>query len=188
MAYKVLSNISLQDTSTTSLKALKTDMLVLVINKDTKNNPSFKELDKASKSYLSKTIASHLKEAGSSMLLPKVNDITAENILLVKGLEKDTPMHKWLNMYKLIAKKGNQLSSKDLSVMFGTACPEGKDSLWMIEMIAKTIESNVYIFSETKNKTAKKPSVKKLTILTTGLSGSNLTKAKQAAKKGYAIG
>ena len=57
MAYKVLTNISLQDTSTTSLKALKTDMLVLVINKDTKNDTSFKELDKASKSYLSKTIA-----------------------------------------------------------------------------------------------------------------------------------
>ena len=188
MAYKVLNNISLQDTSMTSLKGLKTGMLVLVINKDTKNDPSFKELDKASKSYLSKTTASHLKEAGSSMLIPKVNDIAAENILLVKGLEKDTPMHKWLSMYKTIAERGNQLSAKDISIMFGTACPEGKDSLWMIEMIAKTIESNVYIFSETKNKTAKKPSVKKLTILTTGLSGASLAKAKQAAKKGYAIG
>ena len=150
MAYKVLNNISLQDTSMTSLKGLKTGMLVLVINKDTKNDPSFKELDKASKSYLSKTTASHLKEAGSSMLIPKVNDIAAENILLVKGLEKDTPMHKWLSMYKTIAERGNQLSAKDISIMFGTACPEGKDSLWMIEMIAKTIESNVYIFSEKK--------------------------------------
>ena len=55
-------------------------------------------------------------------------------------------------------------------------------------MVSKTIESNVYIFSETKNKTSKNPSVKKLTILTTGLTGSKLTKAKQAAKVGYAIG
>ena len=47
-------------------------------------------------------------------------------------------------------------------------------------MVSKTIESNVYIFSETKNKTIKKPSVKKLTVLTSGLSGSNLNKAKKA--------
>ena len=38
MAYKVLNNISVQDTSTGGLKALKTDMLVLIINKDTKSN------------------------------------------------------------------------------------------------------------------------------------------------------
>jgi hypothetical protein len=38
-------------------------MLVLTINKDTKNNVSFKELDKVSKNYLSKTITSHLKES-----------------------------------------------------------------------------------------------------------------------------
>ena len=55
-------------------------------------------------------------------------------------------------------------------------------------MVSKTIESNVYIFSETKNKTSKKPSVKKLTILASGLTGAKLTKAKQAAKVGYAIG
>jgi leucyl aminopeptidase len=55
-------------------------------------------------------------------------------------------------------------------------------------MVAKTIESNVYVFSQTKNKTAKSPSLKNLVILTTGLSGSDLSKAKQAAKKGFAIG
>ena len=45
--------------------------------------------------------------------------------------------------------------------MPGTVYPKGKCEMWLIEMVAKTIESNVYIFSETCNKTAKKPSVKK---------------------------
>jgi leucyl aminopeptidase len=156
MAYKVLNNIALKDTSSASLVSLKTAMLVLTINKDTKNNVSFKELDKVSKNYLSKTITSHLKESGSSMLLPKIDGINAENILLVKGLDKDAPMHKWLSMYGSISQKGNQLNAKDMSVMCGTTCPSGKDELWLIEMVAKTIESNAYIFSETKNKTAKK--------------------------------
>jgi leucyl aminopeptidase len=106
MAYKVLNNISVKDTSSSKLAAIKTDMLVLIINKGTKNDSSFKELDAVSTKYLSKTIASHLKDAGSSIILPKMNGIAAENILLVKGYEKDTPMHKWLSMYASIAKRG----------------------------------------------------------------------------------
>ena len=188
MAYKVLNNISVKDTSSSKLAAIKTDMLVLIINKGTKNDSSFKELDAVSNKYLSKTITSHLKDAGSSIILPKMNGIAAENILLIKGYEKDTPMHKWLSMYASIAKKGNNLGAKDLAVMCGDVSPNDKDEFWLIEMVAKTIESNVYIFSETKNKTVKKPSVKKLTIITSGLSSANLSKAKLAARKGYAIG
>ena len=186
MAYKVLNNVQLKDA--TGVSSISTDMLVLVINKNTKNDSSFMELNKKSKNYLSKTIKSHLDQPGSSILLPKIDGINAKHILLVKGLDKDAPTHKWLSLYQSIAQKGNQNKCKDISVMPGTVSPKGKDELWLIEMVSKTIESNVYIFSETKNKTSKKPSVKKLTILTTGLTGSKLTKANQAAKVGYAIG
>ena len=188
MAYKVLNNILLKDVSSTGLSSVKTDLLVLVINKDTKTNPSFKDLNKISKNYISKTISSHLKESANSVLLPCVDGINATNILLVKGLDKKDPIHKWLSMYQSIAHKGNHLGSKDISIMPGSVAPNGKDEFWLIEMLSKTIESNVYIFSETKNKTIKKPSVKRLTLLTSGLSAAGLTKAKQAAKKGYAIG
>ena len=97
--------------------------------------------------------------------------------MLVKGLTKDSPTHKWLSTYAAIAKSANKLKAKDLSVMCGNVYPAGKDENWLIEMVAKTIESNVYIFSQTKNKTAKSPSLKNLVILTTGLSGSDLSKA-----------
>ena len=186
MAYKVLNNVLVKDAA--NISSLATDMLVLVINKNTKNDSSFKELNKKSKSYISKTIQSHLDQSGGSILLPKVDGINAKNILLVKGLDTDTPTHKWLSLFQSIAHKGNQSKCKDISIMPGTISPKDKDELWLIEMVSKTIESNVYIFSETKNKTSKKPSVKKLTILTSGLTGSKLTKAKQAAKVGYAIG
>ena len=188
MAYKVLNNIGLKDTTTNALTTLKTGLLVIVVNKDTNNDSAFKELNKVSKSYISKTITSHLKDSGSSILLPKIDGIDAENIMLVKGLDANAPMHKWISVYQSIAKKANSISAKDLSIMSGSLSPSGKDEFWLIEMVAKTIESNVYIFSETKNKTAKKPSVKKLTIVTSGLKGAALTKAKTAAKKGYAIG
>ena len=160
MAYKVLNNISLKDVASSGLSKLKTDLLVLVINKNTKNDSSFKELNKISKNYISKTISSHLKDAGSNVLLPKIDGIAAANILLVNGLDSSAPTHKWLSMYQSIAHKGNSLKCKDMSIMPGNTCPTKKDEFWLIEMVAKTIESNVYIFSETKNKTASKPVVK----------------------------
>ena len=188
MAYKVLNNVSVKDTESNSLASLKTDMLVIVINKNTKSDSSFKELNKISKNYISKTISSHLKDSSSNVLLPKVDGIAAANILLANGLDSSAPTHKWLSMYQSIAHKGNSLKCKDISIMPGSISPAKKDEFWLIETVAKTIESSVYIFSETKNKTATKPAVKKLTILTSGLSGLNLTKAKHAAKTGYAIG
>ncbi len=188
MAYKVLNNVSVKDAGSNSLASLKTDMLVIVINKNTMSDSSFKELNKISKNYISKTISSHLKDSSSNVLLPKIDGIAAANILLANGLDLSAPTHKWLSMYQSIAHKGNSLKCKDISIMPGSISPAKKDEFWLIETVAKTIESSVYIFSETKNKTATKPAVKKLTILTSGLSGSNLTKAKHAAKTGYAIG
>ena len=160
MAYKVLKNVSLKDVTTSGIASLKTDLLVLVINKNTKNDSAFKDLNKVSKNYISKTIQSHLKDSGSSILLPKIDGISALNILIVKGIEAKEPTHKWLSMYQSIAQKGNKIKAKDISVMPGKVPPDGKDEMWLIEMVAKTVESNVYIFSETKNKTVQKPSVK----------------------------
>ena len=123
MAYKVLNNILVKDAASNSLASLKTDLLVLVINKNTKNDSSFKELNKISKNYFSKTISSHLKDVGSNVLLPKVDGIAAANILLVNGLDSSAPTHKWLSMYQSIAHKGNNLKSKDISIMPGNTCP-----------------------------------------------------------------
>ena len=118
MAYKVLNNVQLKDA--TGVSSLSTDMLVLVINKNTKNDTSFMELNKKSKNYLSKTIKSHLDQPGSSILLPKTDGINAKHILLVKGLDVNAPTHKWLSLYQSIAQKGNQNKCKDISVMPGT--------------------------------------------------------------------
>ena len=88
MAYKVLNNVLVKDAA--GMSSLSTDMLVLIINKNTKNDSSFKELNKKSKNYISKTSQSHIKKSGDSILLPKIDGINAKNILLIKGLNPDT--------------------------------------------------------------------------------------------------
>ena len=49
MAYKVLNSVLVKDAA--NLATLSTDMLVLVINKNTKNDSSFKELNKNKLKY-----------------------------------------------------------------------------------------------------------------------------------------
>ena len=83
MAYKVLNNVSVKDAS--GISSLSTDMLVLIINKNTKNDSSFRELDAKSKKFISKTIRTHLDQSNSSILLPKIDGINAKSILLLKG-------------------------------------------------------------------------------------------------------
>ena len=118
MAYKVLNNVSVKDAS--GISSLSTDMLVLVINKNTKNDSSFKELDEKSKKFISKTIRTHLDQSNSSILLPKIDGINAKSILLVKGLDADMHTHKWLSLFRGIAQKGNQNKCKDISIIKGS--------------------------------------------------------------------
>ena len=188
MAYKILNNISVKDSASSDLASLKTSMLVITIDKNTKKDKSFKALDKASKGFLSSTVASHLNDEGSSISLPSIDGINAENILLVKSWSAKTPIHKWLSSIKSITKQANKLKAKDISFVMNSSYPNNKDAFWMIESISKTIESNAYIFTETKNKTVKKPTLKKLVLFVSDMSPSDLRKAKSAAKKGFAIG
>jgi len=188
MPYKILTNVAVKDTSTVDLTSAKTSLLVITVNKDTLKDAAFKAIDKASKGFLKNSISSHLKEQGSSLLLPKVNGIEAESILMVKALEADAPLHKWLGSLKSITKQANKIKAKDISLLLSSSLPQGKDIFWMIENTAKAVESNAYIFTETKNKTVKNPTLKKLVIYGNDLTGSNLKKAKDSAKKGFAIG
>jgi len=155
MAYKILNNISLKDSASSDLASLKTSMLVITIDKNTKKDKSFKALDKATKGFLSSTVASHLNDEGSSISLPSIDGINAENILLVKSWSAKTPIHKWLSSIKSITKQANKLKAKDISFVMNSSYPNNKDAFWMIESVSKTIESNAYIFTETKNKTVK---------------------------------
>ena len=76
---------------------------MLVINKETKTNASFKDLNKISKKHM-ETISSHLKESGSSVLLPNIDGIHAKN-LLFKGLDQKDDIYLWLSMYQSVAHK-----------------------------------------------------------------------------------
>ena len=108
MAYKVLNNVSVKDVTSSDLLSLKTDLLVIVINKNTKDKVV---------NQLAKDVSSHLKESGSSVLVPNAKSFNAKNVLLVKGFQDSDQIHKLISMYQSIAQKGNQLKAKDISII-----------------------------------------------------------------------
>jgi len=104
-----------------------------------------------------------------------------------------------LNKYKYIAKIANSIGCKNLAVLDGQNYPKGKDKFWFLETISRSIESGAYIFSTTKNKTAKtekidkdiissQVSLRNVTIITAKLSSSDTKKAKIAVARGFSVG
>ena len=104
-----------------------------------------------------------------------------------------------VEQYKYIAKIANSIGCKNLAVLDGQNYPEGKDKFWFLETISRSIESGAYIFSTTKNKTAKTEkigkdiissqiSLRNVAIITAKLSASDTKKAKIAVARGFSVG
>ena len=188
MSHKVLNNVFLKDLGKIDVTSLKTDLLVIPVSTHTKKNNSFKTLDKLSKGYLNKVCNNHFKDKNAPILLPAMQGIAAKNIMLVKDKDSEAQTYKWLDFFASISAKGNSINAKDIAFLVTGNIPKDKDINWFIETAARSFEAGAYIFSETKNKTAKKPSLKNVHLLVDGLSTKELTAAKKSAKQGFAIG
>jgi Leucyl aminopeptidase len=105
----------------------------------------------------------------------------------------------WLKKYTSIAKTANAIGCRNISVIDGLNYPKGKDRYWFLEMISRSIESGAYIFSTTKNKTAKiekigkevissQASLKNVTLITSKLSVAEVKKAKTSIGIGFSVG
>ena len=124
----------------------------------------------------------------------KINSICTDSRIIEKN-----DIYLWLNKYKSIAKTANSIGCKNISIIDGLNYPKGKDKYWFLEMIARSMESGAYIFSTTKNKTAKSEkvgkdlvssqvSLKSVSLITTKLSTAEVKKAKTSISIGFSVG
>ena len=199
MTYKVLNNITLKNVNNGVISNIATDLLVIPINKKVMVSAEFKELDKKSNGYISKSVKDSLSPSHQSHVISSLDSISAKKILLLKDIDQKNDIYLWLNKYKSIAKIANSLNCKSLSILDGQSYPAGKDQSWFLEMIARSIESGAYIFSTTKNKTAKtekvgsnivssQASLKNVSIITSKLSANGIKKAKASISRGFSVG
>jgi leucyl aminopeptidase len=199
MTYKVLNNITLKNVSDGVLSNVLTELLVIPVNKKILASPEFKELDKKSNGYISRSIKDSISPSNQNHLISSLIGVKAKKILLINDLNEKDDIYLWLNKYKYIAKIANSIGCKNLAVLDGQNYPKGKDKFWFLETISRSIESGAYIFSTTKNKTAKtekigkdiissQVSLRNVTIITAKLSSSDTKKAKIAVARGFSVG
>ena len=199
MTYKVLNNITLKNVSDGVLSNVLTELLVIPVNKKILASPEFKELDKKSNGYISRSIKDSISPSNQNHLISSLGGVKARKILLINDLNEKDDIYLWLNKYKYIAKIANSIGCKNLAVLDGQNYPKGKDKFWFLETISRSIESGAYIFSTTKNKTAKtekigkdiissQVSLRNVTIITAKLSSSDTKKAKIAVARGFSVG
>ena len=199
MTYKVLNNITLKNVSDGVLSNVLTELLVIPVNKKILASPEFKELDKKSNGYISRSIKDSISPSNQNHLISSLGGVKAKKILLINDLNEKDDIYLWLNKYKYIAKIANSIGCKNLAVLDGQNYPNGKDKFWFLETISRSIESGAYIFSTTKNKTAKtekigkdiissQVSLRNVTIITAKLSSSDTKKAKIAVARGFSVG
>ena len=199
MTYKVLNNITLKNVKNGVISNIATDLLVIPVNKKLTTSIEFKELDKKTGGYISKSAKDSLSPGNQSHLLTSLDGIKAKKILLFKDIDQKNDIYLWLNKYKSIAKTANSIGCKNISIMDGLNYPKGKDKYWFLEMIARSMESGAYIFSTTKNKTAKSEkvgkdlvssqvSLKSVSLITSKLSTAEVKKAKTSISIGFSVG
>ena len=199
MVYKVLNNIALMNVNNNIISNISTDLLVIPVNKKVTSSSEFKELDKKSKGYLLKSSKDALNPGNQNHLVSSLEGIKAKKILLIQDLNEKDDIYLWLNKYKYVAKVANSMNCKSMAILDGQCYPKGKDQSWFLEMISRSIESGAYIFSTTKNKTAKtekigkqvvssQVSLKNVSIITSKLSSTEIKKAKTAILRGFSVG
>ena len=87
MTYKVLNNITLKNVNNGVISNIATDLLVIPINKKVMASAEFKELDKKSKGYLSKSAKDSLSPSHQSHVITSLDSISAKKILLLKDID-----------------------------------------------------------------------------------------------------
>ena len=187
MSYKVLNTISTKNLSGKEIVKYKSSLLVVVVDKTFTKNELISNMDESTKGSFKRSIRHFLNSKASSVNLQNVNGLQAKDVLLVKSPNQEDTFV-WLDCFKAIPKMANSLEKRDLSVIFAASLPKGKDLNWVLEITARQIESNAYIFGSSKNKTVKKPSLKSASVIVNSLSPKDFTLARKAVKRGFAVG
>ena len=78
MTYKVLNNITLKNVNNGVLSNLSTELLVIPVNKKVMASSEYKELDKKSNGYISRSIKDSISPTNQNHLVSSLNGVKAK--------------------------------------------------------------------------------------------------------------
>ena len=188
MAYKVLSSLTANNINSADLLKVKTDLLIIAVNKKTSSASELKALQSNPQSLMKESIKEINSGSRKSIFLPAPAKVAAKNILLIKEPDSKAASFLVLRYYEEIMSLVKSAKVKDFAYLMSSTTSKDFDLVWAAEVAARTFESAAYTFNATKNKTVKPVTVKKGTILIGGLTSAKLKAVKAAVKLGHAVG
>jgi hypothetical protein len=84
MTYKVLSSLTANNVNSADLLKVKTDLLIIAVNKKTAAAAELKGLQESSQSLVKESIKEINSGSRKSIFLPALAKVAAKNILLIK--------------------------------------------------------------------------------------------------------
>ena len=188
MTYKVLSSLTANNVNSADILKVKTDLLIISVNKKTSSATELKDLKSSTGSMIIESINEINSGTRKSFFIPAPVKVGAKNILLIKEPEVDAASFLVIRHFEEIMGMIKSSKSKDFAFLMSSATPKKVDLNWMSEIAARTFEAAAYTFNATKNKTAKPVTVKKGTMLFSGLTPAQLKSVKLSIQFGHAVG
>ena len=84
MAYKVLSSLTANNVNSADLLKVKTDLLIIAVNKKTAAATELKGLQASAQSLVKESIKEINSGSRKSIFLPALAKVAAKNVLLIK--------------------------------------------------------------------------------------------------------
>ena len=188
MTYKVLSSLTANNVNSADILKVKTDLLIIGVNKKTSSASELKDLKSSSNSMIGESMNEINNGTRKSIFLPAPAKVGTKNILLIKEPEVDAASFLVIRHFEEIMGMIKSSKSKDFAFLMSSATPKKVDLNWMAEVAARTFEAAAYTFNATKNKTAKPVTVKKGAMLFSGLTPAKLKSVKSSVQFGHAVG
>ena len=188
MTYKVLSSLTANNVNSADVLKVKTDLLIIGVNKKTVSAPELKDLQSSTKSLVAESINVINQGSRKSIFLPAPDKANAKNILLIKEPDGDAASFLVIRYFEEIMAMVKSSKAKDFAYLMSSATPKTIDLNWAAEIAARTFEAAAYTFNATKNKTAKPVTVKKGALLFSGLTPAKLKSIKSSVQFGHAVG
>ena len=188
MTYKVLSSLTANSINSVELLKIKTDLLIIGVNKKTGSSAELKGLQESAKILINASIKQINDGSRQSIFIPAPEKVNAKNLLLIKEPASKAASFLWIKYFLEIMNLAKSAKAKDFAFLVSSALPKEVDVNWFSEVAARTFEATAYTFNTTKNKTVVPVTVKKGSLLFTGLTPAKLKSVKASVQLGHAVG
>ena len=138
MAYKVLSSLTANNVNSADLLKVKTDLLIIAVNKKTSAAAELNGLQASTQSLVKESIKEINSGSRKSIFLPAPTKIAAKNILLIKEPDPKAASFLVLRYYEEIMGLVKSAKAKDFAYLMSSTTSKDFDVAWAAEAVSYT--------------------------------------------------